>query len=140
MNKKLILAILSFTLTFLLANLTSAYHYNSGYSANYGWDNLNYQVENRVVHNKVYDYFKYGSYWQHGGNWPVYTRDNYDSNYYFPSQIKINYKNHLHVNDYTTRINVYNSNPPRPIGRMHSEDRTYVINCGYADGFYRDCY
>tara|TARA_Y100000034_G_scaffold136595_1_gene214039 strand:+ start:503 stop:862 length:360 start_codon:yes stop_codon:yes gene_type:complete len=73
----------------------------------HNWDRLNYDSSLRTAHNEMYDYWKYGSYWQHRGYGPIYRND-----------IDI----HYHV-------------PERPYGR-----HTYVLNCGYEDGFYRDCY
>jgi len=135
MNKKLIFVLLVFAFALLALDFASAYSYSTYYS----WDRLNYDIENRVVHNKVYDYFKYGSYWQHYGNWPAYKDYSYFRDYY-PKKIKVYYKNKFRYEDYPVNIKIYDSNPPRPIGRLHSGDRTYVINCGHTDGFYRDCY
>jgi hypothetical protein len=133
MNKKFILLALAFGFLIFGLGLVSAH--------NNGWDNLNRYAEDRVVHNDVYDYFKYGSYRQHNGNYPVYRELSYSKYYAFPYGNRLSVYNHHHNNDrYGKNIKVYNNYPDRAYGREHATGRTYVLNCGYGDGFYRDCY
>ena len=100
------------TKLFIVALLAVAFFANfaSAYSQSHSnWIAYNQYIEDRIPHNRMYDYFKYGSYWQ--GDVV------YDLTYSYPpvsfpravAKPVTNYRNYYNYNNYQD-YNSYNSN------------------------------
>jgi hypothetical protein len=123
---------------FLISNV-SAYHYNS-------YNEINKYHEEKIPHNRLSDYFKYGSHWQ--GDIVVDLTYSYPSWGYpryvkSPSRpIQVTHRSYKKTYAYSPtylkeEVHIHNHNPPAPNGRRTI---SLVPNCGYEDGFYRYCY
>ncbi len=140
MNKKSLLLIALIALAFFV-NFASAHHYNN-YNRDYDWRVYNQYLEDRIPHNRMYNYFKYGSPWQ--GDVV------YDLTYSYPPYYSIPRYVEKPRNDYGRHHRYalhnyrnYDSGYYDDVYRYRNLDRRnyrYLDDCGYESGYYGDCY